>query len=130
MKLLMVTTLALLIPITSAFAHHRFGDEFDAKAPITLKGTVTKVEWGNPHVMIYADVKDKDGRTENWALEAAGPALMEIKGWKQDMFKAGEEITVHAYKAKVEPNRAGARTITLANGKSDSVAPNDGGPKT
>ena len=130
MKRLTIVTLALLIPMTSAFAHHRFGDEFDAKAPVTLTGTVTKVEWGNPHVMIYADVKDKDGHTENWGFEAAGPALMEIKGWKSDMFKAGDEISVHAYKAKSEPNRAAARTITLANGKSMSSAPNDGGPKT
>jgi hypothetical protein len=130
MKRFMIATLALLIPVTSAFADHRFGDEFDAKAPVTLKGTVTKVEWGNPHVMIYADVKDKDGHTENWGFEAAGPALMEIKGWKQTMFKAGDEISVHAYKAKSEPNRAGARTITLARGKTMSAAPNDGGPKT
>ena len=130
MRLLMVATLALLIPVTSAFAHHRFGDEFDANAPVTLKGTVTKVEWGNPHVMIYADVKDNEGHTQNWGFEAAGPALMEIKGWKQDMFKAGDEITVHAYKSKQDTNRAGARMITLANGKSASVAPNDGGPKT
>jgi len=129
MKPLMIATLAVMIPITSAFAHHRFGDEFDAKAPITLMGTVTKVEWGNPHVMIYADVKDKDGRTENWGFQAAGPALMETKGWKQDMFKPGEEITVQAYKAKSEPNRASARMITLADGKSASAAPNDGGPK-
>jgi len=130
MKPLMIATLALLIPVTSAFAHHRFGDEFDAKAPITLKGTVTKVEWGNPHVMIYADVKDKNGKSENWGLEAAGPALMELRGLKQDMFKSGDEISVHAYKAKSEDHRAGARTITLASGKSVSVAPNDGGPKS
>lgn len=130
MKPLMVVTLALLMPVTSAFAHHRFGDEFDAKAPITLKGTVTSVEWGNPHVMIYADVKDKDGHTEKWGFEAAGPALMEIKGLKQDMLKAGEEISVHAYKAKSEDHRAGARTITLASGKTVNVAPNDGGPKS
>jgi hypothetical protein len=130
MKPLMIAALAMLIPMTSAFAHHRFGDEFDVKAPITLKGTVTKVEWGNPHVMIYADVKDKEGHTENWALEAAGPALMEIKGWKMDMFRAGDEISVHAYKAKSDDHRAGARTITLASGKSMSVAPNDGGPKS
>src|SRR4029079_7714702 len=94
MKRLMIATLAVLIPVTSAFAHHRFGDEFDAKAPITLKGTVTKVEWGNPHVMIYADGKDKEGHTEKWGFEAAGPALMEIKGLKQEMFRAGEEISV------------------------------------
>jgi hypothetical protein len=129
-RFMMIATVALLIPVTSAFAHHRFGDEFDAKAPITLKGTVTKVEWGNPHVMIYADVKDKDGRTANWAFEAAGPALMEIKGWKQDMFKAGDEISVQGYKAKTEPNHAAARMITLADGKSLSSAPDDGGPKT
>jgi hypothetical protein len=130
MKPLMIAALAMLIPMTSAFAHHRFGDEFNAKAPITLKGTVTKVEWGNPHVMIYADVKDKDGRMENWGFEAAGPTLMETKGWKQSMLKAGDEISVHAYKAKSEHNRAGARTITLASGKTMNVAPNDGGPKS
>ena len=129
MKRLTIAAFALLIPMTSAFAHHRFGDEFDAKAPITLKGTVTKVEWGNPHVMIYADVKDKDGKTENWGLEAAGPLLMELRGLKQDSLKAGDEISVHAYKAKSADHRAGARTITLASGKSVSVAPNDGGPK-
>ena len=130
MKRLMIAILAVLIPVTSALAHHRFGDEFDVKAPMTVKGTVTKVEWGNPHVMIYADVKDKDGKTENWGFEAAGPLLMELRGLKAEMFRAGDEISVHAYKAKSEDHRAGARTITLASGKSVEVAPNDGGPKS
>ena len=129
MKPVAILALVLLIPASSAFAHHRFVDEFDAKAPVTLKGTVTKIDWSAPHVMIFADVKDKDGKMENWGLEAAGPAQLIAKGWKKDTLKPGDTITVHAYRAKAEINTAGARTITLANGKKMSSAPNDGGPK-
>jgi len=129
MKKIAILALALLVPAGTAFAHHRFVDEFNAKAPVTLTGKVTKIDWSAPHVMIFADVKDKDGKMENWGFEAAGPQQLEAKGWKKDTLKPGDSFTVHAYKAKNEPNRAGARTITLADGKKLNSAPNDGGPK-
>jgi hypothetical protein len=129
MRSLATLTLALLIPATTAFAHHRFVDEFNAKAPVTLKGTVTKIDWSAPHVTISADVKDKDGKMENWTFEAAGPQDLEAKGWKKDTLKPGDTFTAHAYKAKTEANLAAARSITLADGKKLNSAPNDGGPK-
>jgi hypothetical protein len=129
MKKIAFLTSAFLILTGSAFAHHRFVDEFDAKAPLTLKGIVSKVDWSAPHVMIHADVMDKDGKMKSWSFEAAGPTQLEGKGWHKDTLKPGDTFTVHAYRAKSEPNVAGARTITLADGKKLSAAPNDGGPK-
>ena len=129
MKKIAILSSAFLVLTGSAFAHHRFVDEFDAKAPVMLEGTVSKVDWSAPHVMIYADVKDIGGKVTNWSFEAAGPTQLEGKGWHKDTLKPGDKFTVQAYRAKTEQNRAGARIITLPDGKKLSAAPNDGGPK-
>jgi hypothetical protein len=124
------STLALvgtLLAATSAFAHHPFSSEFDANAPIRLEGKVTRVDWNNPHVVI--NLTETNGN-RTWNLEAAGPTELAKKGWSRDTLKAGDQITVEAYKAKSEPMTASARVIELPGGKKMSAADDlDGGPK-
>jgi hypothetical protein len=126
-----VPTLALvgtLLATTSAFAHHPFSSEFDANAPIRLEGKVTRVDWSNPHVMI--SMTEANGNRA-WNLEAAGSTELAKKGWSRDTLKAGDQITVEAYRAKAEPMTASARVIELPGGKKMSAADDaDGGPKT
>jgi Family of unknown function (DUF6152) len=106
-----------LLAVVPGVAHHSFAAEFDDKAPVTLKGAVSKVEWANPHIYIYVDVKDASGKTVNWALEGGPPNSLFRQGWRKDTLKLGETITVEGFKAKDGSNMANMRTITRADGK-------------
>jgi len=108
-----ITAIALALP---GFAHHPFSAEFDASQPVTLAGTVTKVEWMNPHTYFYFDVKDSSGKVTNWKLETASPAELTRHGWKSDEVKVGDQLTVQAYRARDGSNLANARMITLPTG--------------
>lgn len=112
------------------FAHHPFSSEFDANKPMTLTGTVTKVDWAGPHAYIYMNAMNESGKTQEWKLEAASPEYLTMHGMKETTFKAGEKITVNAYRATSEQNVASARIVTTANGKKMQVADpsEDGGP--
>ena len=77
-----------------ALAHHSFQAEYDAKKPVNLTGTVTKVEWTNPHARFYIDVKDSSGKVTNWNLELASPNVLKRLGWSRDFMKPGDVITV------------------------------------
>jgi len=113
-----------------AWGHHPFDSEFDVNAPVRLSGTVTTVEWADPHVVIQLAVLDAGGQTRNWNFEGASPSVMEQKGWRRDTLKQGQQITVQGYRAKSEPFVAAARLIVLPDGKSMSAADDaDGGPK-
>src|ERR1700728_5434737 len=83
-----------------ALAHHSFAAEFDVKQPITLKGTVTKVEWTNPHVWIYMDVANESGAVEHWQLENGAPNALARMGWTRNSLKAGDQVTVEGFRAK------------------------------
>ena len=97
-------------------AHHAFSAEYDANKTIVLKGVVTKLEWTNPHVRFYVDVKDAKGTT-NWDLELQSVNTLTRNGWTRRALKVGDEVTVSAYLAKDGTNRANARgSVTLANG--------------
>jgi hypothetical protein len=96
-----------------AFGHHAFSAEFDANKPITLTGTVTSVEWQNPHTWFYIDVKDEAGNVANWGLELASPNLLLRNGWTRNTMKVGDVVTVESFRAKNGSNIANARTITL-----------------
>lgn len=109
--------LALLLPLASApaLAHHSFAAEFDAKQPITLTGTVTKVEWTNPHVWFYIDVKDPRGKLTNWGMEMGGPNGLLRAGWTRNSMKVGDVVTVDGFKARSGQPLGNATSVMLVS---------------
>ncbi|HUQ53987.1 MAG TPA: DUF6152 family protein [Gammaproteobacteria bacterium] len=104
-----------LAAATTALAHHSFSAEFDANKRVTMTGTVTKVEWRNPHTWFYMDVKGDNGDVANWGLELASPNLLLRNGWTRSSMKMGDVVTVEAYLAKNGMNLANAHVVTLAS---------------
>jgi len=108
---------AALLATGTAMAHHSFAAEYDANKPVTLQGTVTKVEWTNPHARFYVDVKDASGQVTNWNLELASPNVLVRNGWTRKSLTVGDEVTVQGSAAKDGSKMANARVVTLADGK-------------
>jgi hypothetical protein len=101
-----------------AIAHHySFAAEYDGKKPIDLTGTVTKVEWMNPHARFYLDVKDEAGRVTNWEFELGSPHGLMQEGWTRYSMKVGEVVSVHGSQARDRSNLANARTVKLSDGR-------------
>ena len=103
--------------VGAAAAHHSFSAEFDRNLPITVTGTVTKVEWMNPHARFYIDAKDDAGKTVNWDFELASPNGLMRRGWNRNSMKIGDVVTVTGHRAKNNPLVGNASTVTLADGK-------------
>jgi len=95
-------------------AHHSFAAEYDAKKPFEMKGTITKVDWMNPHVYFYNDVKDESGKTANWAFEMGPPRLLERGGWKKNTMNECDEVIVSGTLAKDGGKHGNARSVTLS----------------
>jgi hypothetical protein len=118
---------------TSASAHHSFAAEFDAKQPITLKGTVVKMEWINPHSWIHMDVKNPDGTVTRWMVEGGTPNTLVRRGFTKASLKEGTEITVEGFRAKNGAFRANGADLILPDGRrlfmgsSGTGAPKDPG---
>ena len=107
--------LLLQNPVT---AHHSFAAEYDRNLPISVTGTVTKVEWANPHARFYVDAKDgKTGELVNWNFELASPNGLMRRGWTRNSMKLGDVVTVTGHRAKNDPHVGNASTVTLADGK-------------
>ncbi|NOT26132.1 MAG: hypothetical protein HOP16_08510 [Acidobacteria bacterium] len=100
-----------------AAAHHSFAGEFDADKPVKLQGTITRVEWINPHAWIHIDVKKPDGTVESWAIEGGTPNTLFRRGITRDSVKAGMVINVDGYLARDGTNKANGRDLTLPNGQ-------------
>lgn len=99
-----------------ATAHHSFAAEFDANQPVTLKGTITKMEWINPHSWLHIEVKNEDGTTTPWMIEGATPNTLLRRGFSRDTVKPGTEITIIGYRAKNGAHRANGRDLILPDG--------------
>ncbi|HYR86494.1 MAG TPA: DUF6152 family protein [Terriglobia bacterium] len=114
---LMIVGLALLLSPEPMTSHHSFTAEYDSAKLMQFMGTITKVEWTNPHARFYLDVKDARGAVTNWNFELGSPILLRKLGWKQDSLKIGEQVSVEGYLAKDGAKMANARKVTLADGR-------------
>ena len=110
--------LGLLFAAAPVLAHHSFAAEYDAKKPIKISGTVTKVEWMNPHIYYYVDVKDPSGKVTNYAVEGGTPGSLRRQGWGKDSLKTGDTVTIDGFMAKNGSNHVNGRKVTLADGRS------------
>ena len=105
------------VTATPAIAHHSFAAEFDASQPVELKGTVSRIEWMNPHAYFYIDVKDGSGKMTSWGLEMGSPNGLMRQGWTRNSMKIGDEVVVEGSRAKDGSNIANARSVVLGNGE-------------
>ena len=128
----LVVAVAMLSTTRSVLAHHAFAAEFDASKPVKLRGTVTKMEWINPHTWIHIHVKDRDGTVQSWMIEGGPPNTLLRRGFTKHSMPLGAEIVIEGFQAKDGSLRANGRDVTFADGRklflgsSGTNAPLDG----
>lgn len=122
----------LVVALVPLRAHHAFSAEFDASRPVKLQGAVTKVEWTNPHIWIYIDVKGSDGKVTQWAVEGGAPNALFRRGFNKNSLPLGTEVLMEGYHAKDRSNKINGRSMMFADGRtqflgsSGTGAPADG----
>jgi Family of unknown function (DUF6152) len=115
-ELVLLVAMAILAAAPLA-AHHSFAAEYDSTKPISVTGTVTKIEWLNPHARLYVDVKDDKGEVTNWNFEFGGPLQLKRLGWRRDTVKVGDEVKIEGYMAKDGSHNANGKKIMFADGR-------------
>ena len=131
--ILVLLAAAALCAVQPVQAHHAFAAEYDSDKPLELKGTLTKMEWVNPHGWLYMETKEPNGAVKKWTIETSGPNQMSRRGLKKTDFTAGMSLTVKGYQGIKDPALANGRTLVLADGRSFYIGsvggPNDGAEK-
>ena len=115
-----------LVAVAPLAAHHSFAAEFDSAKQVKLTGTVTKIDWTNPHVWFYLDVKDEAGKITNWGFEMGPPHMLQGQGWTRTTMKLGDTVSVQGSMAKNGSNRVNARNVTTVDGKKMGAASSEG----
>ena len=123
MKVASILALGLLLVAVSVSAHHSFAAEYDADKPMTLSGTVVRIDWTNPHIHVYLDVKGETGTVTQWKFEGYPPNMLVRQGWARDTLKVGQAITVFGWRARIDPTLFAAREVTFADGRKMAVGP-------
>src|SRR5262247_3851193 len=123
----LILAFCVLLGPAPAVAHHAFATEFDAKKPVTIRGVVTKIEWTNPHVWFYLNVKNESGAIENWGFEMGGPNGLRNSGWTRETMKIGDELVVEGFLARNGTRNVNAKNVTMAaTGKKLGAASSQG----
>src|SRR4051812_22755594 len=114
---LLTLALGLLLAAVAALAHHAYTAEFDTTKPVKLTGVLKKVEWANPHVWIYLDVKDEKGNVINWGFSASPPGMLQRRGITKSSLKLGDVLTISGHRAKDGSNNASGNVVTFPDGR-------------
>jgi Family of unknown function (DUF6152) len=130
-RLFALASLGVVMAAAPVWAHHSFAAQFDDKAPVTIKGTLSKMEWLNPHTWIHVDVKEPDGKVVTWAIEGATPNSLLRRGLRQSDFPNGVELEVHGYRAKNGTPVASGEKLLFTDGRNFYLGAGDapGAPK-
>ena len=116
-RFMLTAGVTVVVLAASLYAHHPFAAEYDWTKPVTLTGTVSKIEWTNPHAMLYMEAKDQNGQMKTWTLEMGSPSSLTRAGWNRNTLKMGDQITVEAWMSKSKNDRANLKSVKLADGR-------------